>query len=186
MLIFLNFLAISSICWPSSLSLLFVQITGSNLSVGSMETANMGMQRYHEAITSRSSQSLRHPPSVNHRHQTHHALPPMLGPRGPNNLPPASHRFSSNSSHSNSNSSQNSLEFGHRHAGTVPPTGIRIYRPHRGVNHDNTLRQQHLAHLRFLHADVIFLSLSPMLYSTSTFILFIFSLGTVGSMFCMH
>ncbi|XP_062094431.1 probable E3 ubiquitin-protein ligase ZFP1 isoform X1 [Humulus lupulus] len=144
---------------------------GNNLSVGSMETAaNMGMQRYHEAVNSRSSQSLRQPLSVNH-HQTHHALPPpMLGPRNHNNSAAASHRFSSNSSRSNTSSSQNGLEIGHRHAGSVPPTGIRIYRPHRGITPDNnTLRQQHLAHLRILHADEVAILELPDLYEVGEF-----------------
>ncbi|PON92786.1 43kDa postsynaptic protein [Trema orientale] len=143
------------------------QPSGNNLSVGSMETASMGLQRYHEAANTRSSQSLRHPLSVNHRHQNHHALPPMLGPRGPNNVAPAPHRYSSSSSRSNTNSSQ--MEIGHRHAGTAPPTGIRIYRPHRGVNPDNTLRQQHLAHLRFLRTDEVAILEIPDFYEVGDF-----------------
>ncbi|KAM6550385.1 hypothetical protein CsatB_000193 [Cannabis sativa] len=122
-----------------------------NLSL--MHGSNLG---YHEAAANtRNSQSVRQPPSVNHHHHTHHALPPpMMGPRNSNSTA-ASHRFSANSSRSNT---------------TAPPTGIRIYRPHRGVTPDNNaLRQQHLPHLRFLHADEVAILELPDLYEVGEF-----------------
>ena len=118
-----------------------------------METANIGMPRHHEMANIRSSQSLRHPPSVNHRNLTHHSSQPTQRPRGHNNLTATSHRSSSNSSRTSANLPRNALEMSQRHAGTAPPTGIRIYRPHRGAISDAALRQQHL-YLRHLHADV--------------------------------
>lgn len=136
---------------------------------GSIETASLGMPRYHEAPNSRSSQSLRHPPAVNHRHQNHHALAPMLGPRGHNNSAAASHRFPSNSSRSSTNPSHNGFETGHRQPGTVPPTGIRIYRPHRGSIPEANLRQLQLPHLRYLHADEVAILEIPDLYEVGEF-----------------
>lgn len=127
----------------------------------------MGMTRYHETATSRSSQSLRHPSSINHRIQNHHPSTSMQGHRGHNiNFHPqvaaaASYRISSNSSRNAMNSSQNLLEVGRRLPGTVPPTGFRIYRPNRGVIPEAALRHQNLPQLRLLQADVIHPSSLP-------------------------
>ncbi|EXC08477.1 hypothetical protein L484_009620 [Morus notabilis] len=151
--------------WNHAPNIPFVHVA--NLSAGSIENANVGMLRYQETPNRRTSQSLRHYPSVNHRHQNHHALPPVLGPRGHNNLPGASHRSSSNSTRSSMNPSQNGLE--HRHAGTLPPTGIRIIRPHREGIPDTNSRQQHLPHLRYLHADEVAILELPESYEVGEF-----------------
>ncbi|KAL5564273.1 hypothetical protein UlMin_027437 [Ulmus minor] len=122
--------------------------------VGSIDIVNMGMPRYHETSNSRGSQSVRHPPQLSHRHQNHHPLPHVQGPRSLNNLPSAHYR-SSNSSRISSNSSHNGPETGHRQPGTVPPTGLRIYRPHRDVIPDATSRRQQLAQLRLMRTDEV-------------------------------
>lgn len=145
---------------------LSLSLTGGNVTVGSMDSANMGMQRYHDSSSNRSSTILRHPPPLNHRHQSQHVVaPPMQGLRGHNlNFPPqgattASYRLPTSSSRSTVNPSQNGLEIGRRQPGLVPPNGFRIYRPHQGVTPETALRHQNLPHLRVLQADVISLSL---------------------------
>ncbi|KAL6202124.1 hypothetical protein ACLB2K_025835 [Fragaria x ananassa] len=128
---------------------------GGNVGGGSMDSVNMGMQRYHDSSSSRSSSILRHPPPLNHRHQNHHvATPPMQGLRGHNlNLPHVttepSYRLPSSSSRgSTRNPSQNGMEIGRRQPGPIPQTGFRIYRPHQGVISETALRHHNLAHWR--------------------------------------
>lgn len=137
-------------------------LTGGNVGGGSMDSVNMGMQRYHDSSSSRSSSILRHPPPLNHRHQNHHvATPPMQGLRGHNlNLPHVttepSYRLPSSSSRgSTRNPSQNGMEIGRRQPGPIPQTGFRIYRPHQGVISETALRHHNLAHWRVLGVDVI-------------------------------
>lgn len=155
---------------------LSLSLTGGNVTVGSMDSANMGMQRYHDSSSNRSSTILRHPPPLNHRHQSQHVVaPPMQGLRGHNlNFPPqgattASYRLPTSSSRSTVNPSQNGLEIGRRQPGLVPPNGFRIYRPHQGVTPETALRHQNLPHLRVLQADVISLSLLPIMWSGRIF-----------------
>ncbi|XP_008226444.1 PREDICTED: probable E3 ubiquitin-protein ligase HIP1 isoform X1 [Prunus mume] len=133
---------------------------GGNVTVGSMDSANMGMQRYHDSSGNRSSTILRHPPPLNHRHHSQQVVaPPMQGLRGHNlNFPlqgatTASYRLPTSSSRSTVNPSQNGLEIGRRQPGLVPPNGFRIYRPHQGVTPETALRHQNLPHLRVLQAD---------------------------------
>ncbi|XP_015899193.2 probable E3 ubiquitin-protein ligase ZFP1 isoform X1 [Ziziphus jujuba] len=158
--------------WNQAPSIPFVH--GGNVSVGSLETANMGMARYHETATGRSSQGMRHPSSGNHRLQNHHPSPSMQGPRGHNihfhpQVAASSFRISSNSSRNIMNSSQNLLEVGHRQSGTVPPTGFRISRPNRGVIPENALRHQNLPHLRLFQADEVAILEIPDLYEVGNF-----------------
>lgn len=134
-----------------------------------MEARSMGVQRYHETASNRSSPSFQHPPPINHRHHSHHhPSPPMQAVRSPNiNFHPQvtapSYRVSTNSSRSTPTPAQNSFEMGHRHAGSAAPTGLRIYRPHRGVAPEATLRHRNLPQLRVLQADVIFSPISVIL-----------------------
>lgn len=127
----------------------------------------MGVQRYHETASNRSPPSFQHPPPINHRHHSHHhPSPPMQGVRGPNvNFHPPvaapSYRVSTNSSRSTPTPAQNSFETGLRHPGSAAPTGLRIYRPNRGVVPEATLRHRNLPHLRVLQADVILSSIVP-------------------------
>ncbi|KAK4576828.1 hypothetical protein RGQ29_027389 [Quercus rubra] len=132
---------------------------GSNVNGGSMEARSMGVQRYHETASNRSSPSFQHPPPINHRHHSHHhPSPPMQAVRSPNiNFHPQvaapSYRVSTNSSRSTPTPALNSFEMGHRHPGSAAPTGLRIYRPHRGVAPEATLRHRNLPQLRVLQAD---------------------------------
>ncbi|XP_059443936.1 probable E3 ubiquitin-protein ligase ZFP1 isoform X2 [Corylus avellana] len=135
-------------------------VHGSNANGGSMESRSMGVQRYHETASNRSPPNFQHPPPINHQHHNlHHPGPLTHGVRGQNiNFQPqvaaASYRVSTNPSRSSLNPVQNSLEMGHRHPGSVPPTGLRIYRHHRGgFMPEATLRHRNLPHLRVLQAD---------------------------------
>ncbi|KAK9937946.1 hypothetical protein M0R45_014710 [Rubus argutus] len=133
---------------------------GGNVGGGSMDSVNMGMQRYHDSSSNRSSSILRHPPPLNHRHQNHHVVPPpMQGLRGHNlNLPhiatEPSYRLPTSSSRSTTrNPSQNGLEIGRRQPGPIPQTGFRIYRPHQGVISETALRHHNFSHWRVLGVD---------------------------------
>jgi E3 ubiquitin-protein ligase RNF38/44 len=145
-------------------SLIFLK--GSNANGGSMESRSMGVQRYHETASNRSPPNFQHPPPINHQHHNlHHPGPLTHGVRGQTiNFQPQvaapSYRVSTNLSRSSLNPPQNSLEMGHRHPGSVPPTGFRIYHQHRGgVVPEATLRHRNLPHLRVLQADVFSLLL---------------------------
>ena len=172
------FLSGRFLLWQWSLIIMFVTsqpsfgtnyifLTGSNVNGGSMEARSMGVQRYHETASNRSSPSFQHPPPINHRHHSHHhPSPPMQAVRSPNiNFHPQvaapSYRVSTNSSRSTPTPALNSFEMGHRHPGSAAPTGLRIYRPHRGVAPEATLRHRNLPQLRVLQADVIFSPIVP-------------------------
>lgn len=144
--------------WNQAPSMPYVH--GNNASGGSMENRGMGVQRYHETASNRNPPSFQHPPPMNHRqHNLHHPTLPAHGVRGQNiNFQPqgaaAPYRVSTNSARSNLNPSQNSLETGHRLPASAPPTGLRIYRPHRGgFMPEATLRHRNLPHLRVLQAE---------------------------------
>ncbi|KAF5460950.1 hypothetical protein F2P56_020782 [Juglans regia] len=133
---------------------------GSNANGGSVETRSMGAPRYHETASNRTSSGFQHPSPINHRHHNHqHPSPSMPGVRGQTiNFHPqvaaASYRVPTNSLRSTPNPSQNSFEMGLRNLAAVPPTGLRIYRPHRGgFIPEATLRHRNLPHLRVLQAD---------------------------------
>lgn len=149
---------------------------GSNVNGGSMEARSMGVQRYHETASNRSPPSFQHPPPINHRHHSHHhPSPPMQGVRGPNvNFHPPvaapSYRVSTNSSRSTPTPAQNSFETGLRHPGSAAPTGLRIYRPNRGVVPEATLRHRNLPHLRVLQADETAILEMPEFYQVGNLI----------------
>lgn len=128
-----------------------------------METRSMGASRYHETASNRTSTGFQHPSPINHRHHNHqHPSPSVLGVRGQTiNFHPqvaaASYRVPTNSLRNAPNPSQNSFEMGLRNLAAVPPTGLRIYRPHRGgFVPEASLRHRNLPQLRVLQADVIF------------------------------
>ncbi|KAB1216557.1 E3 ubiquitin ligase BIG BROTHER [Morella rubra] len=137
-------------------------------------TRSIGISRYHETASSRALPSFQHPLPINHRHHNqHHPSPPMLGARGQNinfhsPVAAASYRVSTNPSTSTLNPAQNSFEMGLRHPGSVQPTGLRIYRPHRGgFVPEATLRHRNLPHLRVLQADEL-LALGEQIGNVST------------------
>ncbi|KAL2472698.1 RING/U-box superfamily protein [Forsythia ovata] len=132
-----------------------------NVNGGCLETGNMGVQGYQVTASSRSSNSFlplpipQGPPNLHH-----HPQPPMQGVRGYNiNLPSqvgtSSRRISTiSSSNSGINPFQDAVEAGPTFLAPVPPTGFRLYRPHRReVALDSNTRHRNLPHLRFLPED---------------------------------
>ncbi|RYR50677.1 hypothetical protein Ahy_A07g037303 isoform B [Arachis hypogaea] len=129
-----------------------------NVNGGSIESASMGLPRYHETASNRNGLRFPHPPPVNHQHHNyHHPALPMQGVRGHgvNFHPPvtaASFRVPTNPSHGAAMPTPNGFEMGPRHVGPVPSGGLRIYRPHRGVMHD-TIGHRNIPPMGFLHVD---------------------------------
>ena len=189
-------LMIGLLCINLSSFSLWLILSWGNVTVGSMDSGNMGMQRYHDSSSNRSSSILQHPPPLSHRHHNQHVAPPMQGLRGHNlNFNPqgataASYRLPASSSRSTMNPSQNGLEIGRRQPGSIPSNGFRIYRPHQGVIPEAALRHQNLPHFRVLQADVIFLSLllafSLSLSLCLSLSIYIYCLLLFGSIWCKY
>ncbi|XP_038685173.1 probable E3 ubiquitin-protein ligase ZFP1 [Tripterygium wilfordii] len=135
---------------------------GSNVNGGSLETGSMGLPHYHETAINRSSGStafLQSSPADLRQNNFHHLSPsPVQLLRGQNvSLHPqvAAPRVPLNyASYSGMNLPQDSMENSLRHPGPVPPTGIRIYRPHReGSGPETSSRHHNLPYLRFLPTE---------------------------------
>ncbi|XP_034682088.1 probable E3 ubiquitin-protein ligase ZFP1 [Vitis riparia] len=142
---------------------------GSNISGGSTEAGNVGIQGYHDTSSARSSTDYLQPP-VLHRHHNLHYPPPPPPPPPPMQgarrhfhpqVVASSYRLVTISSRSPV-TPQVGVEAGHRHPGPVPPTGIRIDRSHRGgVAPEATSRHGNLPYLRALpEEEVAILDLS--------------------------
>lgn len=133
---------------------------GSNISGGSREAGNVGIQGYHDTSSGRSSTNyLQHP--VLHRPHTLHypppPPPPMQGTRSHFHpqVVASSYRLPTISSRGPV-PPQVGVEAGPRHPGPVPPTGIRIYRSNRGgVAPEATSRHHNLPYLRMLPAEEV-------------------------------
>ncbi|KAL6999581.1 RING-type E3 ubiquitin transferase [Sarracenia purpurea var. burkii] len=136
---------------------------GSSVNGGHTEAGTMGAQGHQETASNRSSTTFMHLPPIYQVHPNMHHLPqPMQGVRGqnmnfPSQVATPSHRASTNStSHTGMNPFQDGMEVGPRYVGPVPPTGLRIYRPHqRALIPEATVRHRDLPHLRVLPADEI-------------------------------
>lgn len=143
--------------WTQSLPMPYIQAPSVNGS--SIESASMGLPRYHETASNRNGHRFPHSPPVNHQHHNyHHPALPMQGVRGHGvNLHPpvaaASFRVPTNPPRSAAIPTHNGFEMGPRHAGPVPSAGVRIYRPHRGVMHETAIGHRNLPHLGFFHVD---------------------------------
>ena len=139
---------------------------GSNISRGSREAWNVGIQGYHDTSSGRSSTNYLQP-SVLHRHHNLHYPPPPPPPllQGARShfhpqVVASSYRLATISSRGPL-PPQVGVEAGPRHPGPVPPTGIRTYPSHRGgVAPEATSRQGNLPYLRMLPAEVAILDLS--------------------------
>ncbi|KAL7216746.1 hypothetical protein ACSBR1_028641 [Camellia fascicularis] len=136
---------------------------GSNVNRECTEAGNMGVPGYQETTSNRSSTPFLHLPPIHQGHPNLHHLPqPMQGMRGQNinflsQVATPSHRLPTNStSHTGMNPFQDGVEVGPRYVGPIPPTGLRIYRPHRrAIIHDATASHHNLPHLRVLPTDEI-------------------------------
>ncbi|KAA8523949.1 hypothetical protein F0562_010372 [Nyssa sinensis] len=150
-----------SFSWNQAPALTYLH--GSNVNGGCSEAGNIGVQAYRETANNGNSTNFLHLPPIQRHHNLHHPPPPpMQGVRGHNinihsQVAASSHRYSTNSaSHTSMNPFQDGAEVGPRYVGSVPPTGLRIYRPQRrGVMPEATQRHHDLPHLRVLPADEV-------------------------------
>ncbi|XP_038691202.1 probable E3 ubiquitin-protein ligase ZFP1 [Tripterygium wilfordii] len=135
---------------------------GSNASGGSLETGRMGLPHYHDTAINGSSGStgfLQSSPADLMQNNFHHLSPSPVQPlRGQNvSFHPqvAAARVPQNyASHSSMNLPQDDIENSFRHPAPVPPTGIRIYQPHReGSVPETSSRRHNLPYLRFLPTE---------------------------------
>ncbi|KAF1898029.1 hypothetical protein Lal_00032793 [Lupinus albus] len=143
--------------WNQHLPMPYMQAP--NVNGSSLENASMGLQRYHDTASNRNGLRFPHPPPANHPHHNyHHPALPMQGVRGHNIgfHPPvtaASFRVPTNPSRNTVIPTQAGYEMVPRHFGPVLPEGLRIYRPHRAIVPDATLRHRNLAPMGFLQVD---------------------------------
>ncbi|KAL9322188.1 hypothetical protein ACSQ67_010241 [Phaseolus vulgaris] len=143
--------------WNQSLPMPYVQ--GPTVNGGSLDSASMGLQRYHDPAGSRNGLRFPHPLPVNQQHHNyHHPALPMQGVRGHNiNFHPAvsaaSFRVPINPSRGVAIPAQPGFELGPRHVGPAPSAGLRIYRPHRGAVPETTLEHRSLPPVGFLQVD---------------------------------
>ncbi|KAI3716237.1 hypothetical protein L6452_23439 [Arctium lappa] len=136
---------------------------------GGMEAANMGLHGYQVTASNRNSAAsaafVRPPPPITpHQgpHNLHHPPPPPMPPMQGHNmdfhsqLASTSRRVPTNNttSYTSVNPFQNGIEPGPRFVGPTPPTGLRVYRPHRReLMVEATARHHGFPHLRVLPED---------------------------------
>ncbi|MED6157665.1 hypothetical protein PIB30_025443 [Stylosanthes scabra] len=107
--------------WNQSLPMPYMHAP--NVNGGSIESASMGLPRYHETASNRNGLRFPHPPPVNHQHHNyHHPALPMQGVRGHgvNFHPPvtaASFRVPANPSRGAAIPTPNGFEMAPRHVG---------------------------------------------------------------------
>ncbi|XP_071691919.1 probable E3 ubiquitin-protein ligase ZFP1 [Rutidosis leptorrhynchoides] len=100
-----------------------------------------------------------HPPDITPYqggpHNLHHPPPPPMPPMHGHNMDFHSQLLST-SRRPSTNTYQNGIELGPRFVGPVPPTGLRVLRPHRrDVIVDATSRHRSFSHLRILPEDEV-------------------------------
>lgn len=122
----------------------------------------MGLQLYHEPASNRSNTNFLHNCPINLRHHNfHHLSPSIQGMRGHNinvlpQVPATSFRVPTTYIlQSTMSQSQDGLDMRFRHPGSVQPTGLRIYGPHREGIPETILRHHNVPHLRVVPTDVI-------------------------------
>lgn len=130
-------------------------ITGTGI-----EPANIGLHGYQVTAGNRNSGAFVHGPAISaHQgpHNLHHPPPPPMPPMQGHNmdfhsqLASTSLRLPANTS---INPFQNGMEPGPRFVGPTPPTGLRVYRPHRReLMLEASARHRGFPHLRVLPED---------------------------------
>ncbi|KAJ4837518.1 hypothetical protein Tsubulata_047530, partial [Turnera subulata] len=151
---------------------------GNNVNGGSMESGSIHPQPYHEPASNISDESFLHPSPGNFHHQNYHQLSlPIQGIRSHSvnvnsHIPGPSFRVpTSYASQSNIVSSQDGLDIGLGHPGSVPSSGLRIYRPHlEGIIPETTPRRRNLPQLRVVPTDGIALLEFPDHYEVENYI----------------
>lgn len=123
----------------------------------------MNIQGYQVTPSNRSNTTFLRPPSIPQGHPNlHNPPPPMHAIQGhnidfhPQVASSSSRRLPTNSTSHSMNNFQDGTGAGPRFVGPVPPSGLRIYRPHRrDVMREATPRQSNLPQLRVLPEDVL-------------------------------
>ncbi|KAJ9705391.1 hypothetical protein PVL29_003443 [Vitis rotundifolia] len=146
-----------TLAWNHGLVLPYLH--GSNISGGSREAGNVGIQGYHDTSSGRSSTNYVQPPVLHQHHNLHYPPPPPPLQGARSHFHPqvvaSSYRLATISSRGPV-PPQVGVEAGHRHPGPVPPTGIRIDRSHRGgVAPEATSRHGNLPYLRMLPGEEV-------------------------------
>ncbi|KHN36861.1 E3 ubiquitin ligase BIG BROTHER-related [Glycine soja] len=143
--------------WNQSLPMPCVQAPAINGS--SLESVSMGLQRYHDPVGNRNGLRFPYHVPVNQQHHSyHHSTLPMQGVRDHSlNFHPTvttnSFRVPTNPLRNVAIPTQASFEMGPRHVGPAPSSSLRIYRPHRGVVPETTLRHRSLPPMGFLRVN---------------------------------
>ncbi|KAG8386373.1 hypothetical protein BUALT_Bualt03G0142100 [Buddleja alternifolia] len=150
---------ISTFAWTQAPNLPYAHAGANGACV---EAANIGVQGYQVTGSNRSSAGFLHPPIAQGHHNPHHLAPLVQGVRGFNaNYPPqvvtSSRRIPTiNSSNTGINPFQDVADPGPTFLAPVPPTGFRVYRPHRReIIIDSNARHRNLPHLRVLPEDEV-------------------------------
>lgn len=121
-----------------------------------IEPANIGIHGYQVTTGNRNSGAFVHGPAISaHQgpHNLHHPPPPPMPPMQAHNIDFHS-QLASTSLRLPTNPFQNGMEPGPRFVGPTPPTGLRVYRPHRReFMLEATSRHRAFPHLRVLPED---------------------------------
>ncbi|KAM7492563.1 hypothetical protein LguiA_035484 [Lonicera macranthoides] len=149
---------IGTLSWNQAPALPYIH---GSINGGCLEAANMNIQGYQVTPSNRSNTTFLRPPSIPQGHPNlHHPPPPMHAIRGhnidfhPQVASSSSRRLPTNSTSHSMNNFQDGTGAGPRFVGPVPPSGLRIYRPHRrDLMLEATPRQSNLPQLRVLPED---------------------------------
>ncbi|KAF8411006.1 hypothetical protein HHK36_003545 [Tetracentron sinense] len=136
---------------------------GSSFYGGSSVNGSVAGRGYQETANSRNSTILLNPSMHHFNHHHYHPPPPRQGMRGHNfnyhtQVPTSSNRHPTNSTllhHGTMNPSRGGLETGPRYSRPSPPTGLRIYRPHRSGVPQATSGEGNHPRLRFLPEEEV-------------------------------
>lgn len=146
-------LDVNSVTWNQASSVPYLH---GSMNGGSMEVGSMGLHGF-QLTSNRSSTGFLHTPVPQGHPGIHHPLLPVQGVRGQNmnfssQVVTSSRRFSASSTAASP--FQGVVEAGPRYMGPVPPTGFRLYRPHRReVTPEMNTRHHNLPNLRLLPED---------------------------------
>lgn len=124
---------------------------------GGIDATNVGLHGYQVTTTNRNPAPFVHPPPHQGPHNLHHPTPPPMPPMQGHNLDfhsqlaSTSRRLPTNNP---INPFPNGIEPGPRFVGPAPPTGLRVFRPHRrDLMVDPSARHRGFPHLRVLPED---------------------------------
>lgn len=124
------------------------------------DAGNIGVQGYQVTAINRSAAGFLHPPFAQGHSNHHHPTQPMqvVSVNHPSQVATSSRRIPTiSSSNTGINPFQDAADSGPTFLAPVPPTGFRLYRPHRReIILDANARYRNLPHLRVLPEDVTF------------------------------